>query len=92
MNAIGLQNPGIDTFVKRDIPFLKEKDTKFIVVVFLRLMRKDNRPCNWFFASQELSILKSIIISFTLCTIVKVAVSLKVVLPLGLPVSFTFSA
>ena len=33
MNAIGLQNPGIDTFVKRDIPFLKEKDTKIIVHV-----------------------------------------------------------
>ena len=33
MNAIGLQNRGIDTFVKRDIPFLKEKDTKIIVNV-----------------------------------------------------------
>ena len=33
INAIGLQNPGIDTFVKRDIPFLKEKDTKIIVNV-----------------------------------------------------------
>ena len=33
MNAIGWQNPGIDTFVKRDIPFLKEKDTKIIVNV-----------------------------------------------------------
>ena len=33
MNAIGLQNPGIDTFVKRDIPFLKEKDTKIFVYV-----------------------------------------------------------
>ena len=33
MNAIGLQNPGIDKFVKRDIPFLKEKDTKIIVNV-----------------------------------------------------------
>lgn len=33
MNAIGLQNPGIDTFVKRDITFLKEKDTKIIVNV-----------------------------------------------------------
>lgn len=33
MNAIGLQNPGIDTFVKRDISFLKEKDTKIIVNV-----------------------------------------------------------
>ena len=33
MNAIGLQNPGIDTFLKRDIPFLKEKDTRIIVNV-----------------------------------------------------------
>lgn len=33
MNAIGLQNPGIDTFLKRDIPFLKTKDTKIIVNV-----------------------------------------------------------
>lgn len=33
MNAIGLQNPGIDTFVKRDIPFLQTKDTKIIVNV-----------------------------------------------------------
>ena len=27
MNAIGLQNPGIDVFVNRDIPFLKKYDT-----------------------------------------------------------------
>ena len=33
LNAVGLQNPGIDTFVKRDIPFLKTKDTKIIVNV-----------------------------------------------------------
>lgn len=33
MNAIGLQNPGIDVFAKRDIPFLKEYDTKIIVNV-----------------------------------------------------------
>lgn len=33
MNAIGLQNPGIDTFAKRDIPFLRTKDTKIIVNV-----------------------------------------------------------
>lgn len=26
LNAIGLQNPGIDVFVKRDIPFLKQYD------------------------------------------------------------------
>ena len=33
MNAIGLQNPGIDLFCKRDIPFLKKYDTKIIVNV-----------------------------------------------------------
>lgn len=33
MNAIGLQNPGIDTFVARDLPFLQQKDTKIIVNV-----------------------------------------------------------
>ena len=33
LNAIGLQNPGIDLFVKRDIPFLKQYDTKIIVNV-----------------------------------------------------------
>lgn len=33
LNAIGLQNPGIDLFCKRDIPFLKQYDTKIIVNV-----------------------------------------------------------
>ncbi len=33
LNAIGLQNPGIDVFVERDIPFLKKFDTKIIVNV-----------------------------------------------------------
>ncbi len=33
MNAIGLQNPGIDVFCERDIPFLKNYDTKIIVNV-----------------------------------------------------------
>ena len=33
LNAIGLQNPGIDVFVKRDIPFLKRFDTKIVVNV-----------------------------------------------------------
>ncbi len=31
LNAIGLQNPGIDVFLERDIPFLKQYDTKIIV-------------------------------------------------------------
>lgn len=33
INAIGLQNPGIDVFCERDIPFLKKYDTKIIVNV-----------------------------------------------------------
>lgn len=33
MNAIGLQNPGIDVFCKRDIPFLQNYDTRIIVNV-----------------------------------------------------------
>ncbi len=33
MNAIGLQNPGIDVFCERDIPFLRQYDTNIIVNV-----------------------------------------------------------
>ena len=33
LNAIGLQNPGIDLFSKRDLPFLEKYDTKVIVNV-----------------------------------------------------------
>lgn len=33
LNAIGLQNPGIDVFLERDIPFLAQYDTKVIVNV-----------------------------------------------------------
>ena len=33
LNAIGLQNPGIDTFIERDLEFLKDYDTKVIVNV-----------------------------------------------------------
>ncbi|MDK2964554.1 MULTISPECIES: dihydroorotate dehydrogenase [Lacrimispora] len=33
INAIGLQNPGMDVFIERDIPFLKQFDTKIIVNV-----------------------------------------------------------
>lgn len=33
INAIGLQNPGIDVFCERDIPFLKKYDTRIIVNV-----------------------------------------------------------
>lgn len=33
LNAIGLQNPGMDMFVNRDLPFLKTFDTKVIVNV-----------------------------------------------------------
>lgn len=33
LNAIGLQNPGIDVFMERDLPFLSKYDTKVIVNV-----------------------------------------------------------
>lgn len=33
LNAVGLQNPGIDLFCERDIPFLRKYDTKIIVNV-----------------------------------------------------------
>ena len=33
LNAIGLQNPGIDVFMERDLPFLKQYDTRIIVNV-----------------------------------------------------------
>lgn len=33
LNAVGLQNPGIDLFCRRDIPFLRQFDTKIIVNV-----------------------------------------------------------
>ena len=33
LNAIGLQNPGIDVFIERDLPFLKKYNTKIIVNV-----------------------------------------------------------
>ena len=33
LNAIGLQNPGLDVFLERDVPFLRQFDTKIIVNV-----------------------------------------------------------
>lgn len=33
LNAIGLQNPGIDVFIERDLPFLQQFDTRIIVNV-----------------------------------------------------------
>ena len=33
LNAIGLQNPGVDIMIKRDIPFLRQYNTKIIVNV-----------------------------------------------------------
>jgi len=33
LNAIGLQNPGVDVFIQRDLPFLKKYDTRIIVNV-----------------------------------------------------------
>lgn len=33
LNAVGLQNPGVETFIKEDIPFLRKFDTKIVVNV-----------------------------------------------------------
>lgn len=33
LNAIGLQNPGVDVYIERDIPFLRQFDTRIIVNV-----------------------------------------------------------
>ncbi len=44
MNAIGLQNPGIDTFVRRDLPFLQNYDTKVIVNVCGKVERLAEEP------------------------------------------------
>lgn len=33
LNAIGLQNPGVEVFIKRDLPFLKQHNTKIVVNV-----------------------------------------------------------
>lgn len=33
INAVGLQNPGIDVFARRDIPYLRQFDTKIVVNV-----------------------------------------------------------
>lgn len=33
LNAIGLQNPGVDVLIERDIPFLQQYDTRIIVNV-----------------------------------------------------------
>ncbi len=31
LNSVGLQNPGVDEFIQKDIPFLRKYDTKIIV-------------------------------------------------------------
>ena len=46
LNAIGLQNPGIDLFCERDIPYLKNFDTKIIVNVCGR-STEDYLQCMW---------------------------------------------
>ncbi len=39
LNAVGLQNPGVDVFIERDIPFLAKYDTKVVVNVCGRSVR-----------------------------------------------------
>lgn len=40
LNAVGLQNPGIDVFVQRDLPFLAKYDTRIIVNVCGRTLEE----------------------------------------------------
>lgn len=40
LNAIGLQNPGVDVFIERDLPFLKKYDTRIIVNVVGKTIRE----------------------------------------------------
>ncbi|HHU74058.1 MAG TPA: dihydroorotate dehydrogenase [Clostridiales bacterium] len=40
LNAIGLQNPGVDVFIERDIPFLRKYDTKIIVNVVGKTLKE----------------------------------------------------
>ena len=39
LNAIGLQNPGMEVFIRRDIPFLRQYDTNIIVNVCGRTVK-----------------------------------------------------
>lgn len=57
LNAIGLQNPGIDMFEERDIPFLKQFDTKIIVNVCGKTM-EDYLEVTERLASQEVDMLE----------------------------------
>ena len=45
LNAIGLQNPGIDLFIERDIPFLKKYDTRIVVNVCGHTTSGIHRSC-----------------------------------------------
>lgn len=40
LNAIGLENPGVDVFIRRDIPFLRQFDTKIIVNIVGRTIQE----------------------------------------------------
>ena len=54
LNAIGLQNPGLDVFCSRDIPFLQKYDTRIIVnvcgksvsdYIYSEVLRRRLLPC-----------------------------------------------
>ena len=56
MNAIGLQNPGIDLFCKRDIPFLKKYDIyNFkLAISFSQHIIRNNGPLPIIFGSEAI--------------------------------------
>lgn len=57
LNAIGLQNPGVDVLIDRDIPFLREYDTNIIVNVCGRT-EEDYLEVVERLASQEVQLLE----------------------------------
>ena len=44
LNAIGLQNPGMEVFIKRDLPFLQKFDTKAVEAITKAVKAKAKQP------------------------------------------------
>ena len=61
LNAIGLQNPGIDVFIQRDIPFLKQFDTKIIVNVCGRSIADYVEVAEKLFTVLKLGVVKNLL-------------------------------
>ena len=63
LNAIGLQNPGIDVFCERDIPFLKQYDTKIIVEEVVQNLKEVNIAVMGNYEHQKVSVIEEVLSS-----------------------------